>query len=154
MEKQCTATAYIFDHEKVLLVFHRKLSKWLPPGGHMYPHETPPMAAKREAKEETGLEVEIILQENIWIERWNAHSFERPYLCLLEEIPPFGDQPAHQHVDFIYITRPIGGEIRENPGETNGIRWFTLDEIEALNPDGEIFVETQQTLRHLFLRGF
>jgi hypothetical protein len=51
-------------------------------------------------REETGLEIEIIMQENIWIERWNANSFPRPYLCLLEEIPARPDQPTHQHVDL------------------------------------------------------
>ncbi len=150
MEKQFTSTVYILDDNKVLLIFHMKMKKWLPPGGHMNPNETPPEAAKREALEETGLEIEFIQQENLWIDRWNAKSFERPYLCLLEEIPTHGNNPAHQHVDFIYIARPIGGQINQNPNETAGIHWFTWKEIEALVPDEEIFVETQQTIQHLF----
>jgi len=154
MEKQFTATVYIIDTDRVLLVYHRKLQKWLPPGGHMKANETPPETAKREAFEETGLEIELIPQENIWINRWNANSFERPYLCLLEEIPAFGNQPAHQHVDFIYIARSVGGDIKQNPEETSGIKWFTLEEIQALKPDEEIFVETQQSIKHLLLSCF
>ncbi len=149
MEKQFTSTVYIIDNDKVLLIFHRKLQKWLPPGGHMDSHETPPEAARREAMEETGLEIEFIKQENIWINRWNARSFERPYLCLLEEIPAFGEKEAHQHVDFIYIAHPTGGQLKQNHAETSGIRWFTIEEIEALEADKEIFQETQQTLAHL-----
>jgi 8-oxo-dGTP pyrophosphatase MutT (NUDIX family) len=149
MEKQFTASAYIIEDQKVLLIFHRKLQKWLPPGGHMDANETPPEAAKREALEETGIEVELIHQENVWIDRWNAKSFERPYLCLLEEIPSFGNSPAHQHIDFIYVGRPVGGQIIQNDHETSGIRWFSWEEIEALKPDEEIFTETQQVIRHL-----
>jgi len=67
---------------------HPKLKKWLPPGGHVEENESPPEAATREVKEETGLEITFIKQENIWIEKWNAKSFERPFLCLTEEIPP------------------------------------------------------------------
>ena len=149
MERQFTATVYIIENEQVLLIFHRKLQKWLPPGGHMDPNETPPQAAKREAKEETGLEIEFIQQENIWINRWNASSFERPYQCLLEEIPAYGDKPAHQHIDFIYVGIPTGGNLLQNDVETTGLRWFTRIEVEQLEPDQEIFQETQQVILHL-----
>lgn len=149
MEKQFTATVYIIDNQNVLLIYHKKLKKWLPPGGHIDANETPPEAAKREAREETGLEVEFIKQENIWINRWNANSFERPYLCLLEEIPAFGDKPAHQHMDFIYMAYPTGGSLLENESETAGLRWFSIKEIDALMPDEEIFKETQQVIHHL-----
>lgn len=149
MDKQFTSTVFIIENDKVLLVFHRKLQKWLPPGGHIDTNETPPVAAKREALEETGLEIELIPQENIWINQWNAKSFERPYMCLLEEVPAFGDHAAHQHMDFIYLARPIGGQVMQNFRETAGIRWFSLNEIEALISDVEIFAETKESLRHL-----
>lgn len=149
MERQFTATVYIIDQERVLLILHRKLNKWLPPGGHLDPNETPAEGARREAREETGLEIEFIRQENVWIERWNARSFERPYLCLIEEIPPHKDVAAHQHIDFIYLGRPVGGVEKQNSDETDGMRWFTLDEIEALKADEEIFVETQETIRSI-----
>ena len=149
MEKHFTSSVYIIDNEKVLLICHRKLQKWLPPGGHINANETPPQAAKREAFEETGLEIEFIKQENIWINRWNANSLERPYLCLLEEIPAFGDKAAHQHIDFIYLARPIGGQLVQNHTETSGIRWFTSEEIKALVSEEEIFEETQQTICHI-----
>ena len=150
MERQFTATTYIIDDEKVLLIFHKKLRKWLPPGGHLDPNETPAEGARREAREETGLEIEFILQENVWVKRWNASSFERPYMCLLEEIPAFGNQPEHQHIDFIYLARPVGGVAMQNHEETDGIRWFSLEDVENLSPDEEIFVETQEAIRSIF----
>lgn len=150
MERQFTSSVYIIDNQKVLLIYHRKLRKWLPPGGHLDPCETPPEGARREAREETGLEIEFITQENVWVERWNANSFERPYLCLLEEIPAHGTQPAHQHMDFIYVARPVGGREIQNMRETEGLRWFTIEEIKSLKPDEDIFVETQHVIEHFF----
>lgn len=148
MQREFTATVYVIDNQKVLLIFHKKLGKWLPPGGHMEANETPPETARREVKEESGLDIEFIPQENVWIERWNASSFERPYLCLLEEIPEYRDRPAHQHVDFIYIGRPSGGV------KMDEAVWFTLDEVEAMASDQDIFEETKQTIRHLLTRSF
>lgn len=149
MERQFTATVYIIDNQRVLLINHKKLNKWLPPGGHLDPNEIPPDGAKREAFEETGLEIEFLTQENVWIERWNARSFPRPYLCLLEEISERPGVPAHQHIDFIYLAKPTGGEEKHNHRETDGMRWFALSEIETLASDVEIFEETKQTIRKI-----
>lgn len=146
MKKQFTATVYILEENKVLLLLHPKLKKWLPPGGHLEENELPPDCAKREALEETGLQVELIKEENVWIDRWNATSFARPWACLLENIPPHGNQEAHQHIDFIYLGKQIGGSL----ASSEPIRWFTLEEALALEPDVEIFVETQQTLQKIF----
>ena len=149
MERQFTASVYIIEQDRVLLIFHRKLNKWLPPGGHMEANETPAEAAYREALEETGYEIEILKEENIWVDHWNAKSFSRPYMCLIEEIPAHGLTPTHQHLDFVYLGKPVGGQAVENLNETHGMKWFTLEEVEALNPDIDIFVETLQVIRKI-----
>jgi len=152
MEKQFTATVYILEQGKVLLLFHPKFSKWLPPGGHLEPNEIPPTCAIREAYEETGLEVELIKEEHLWVSRFNAESFERPWLCLLENIPPQGGKPAHQHIDFVYLGKKIGGEIKEEHRNQHDIRWFTLEEVLRLKADEEIFAETQETISVIFAK--
>jgi len=143
--KHFTTTVYIFHENKVLLQFHHKLQKWLPPGGHLELNETPVESAKREVMEETGLEVELILQENIWIDRWNAKSIERPYLCLLEEIPAYKEVPAHQHIDFIYIARP--STPIENAFES--CLWFSLDDLSSFQVDVDIFEDTLAIIKHI-----
>lgn len=149
MKKQFCATVYIIDGDKTLLIFHRKLQKWLPPGGHIDQNETPPEAARREVLEETGLEIEFLTQENVWIEDSNAESFERPFMCLLEHIPSYKDEPKHQHMDFIYVGKPTKGELRYNSEETEALRWFTYEEILKMETGRSIFAETQESIKKI-----
>lgn len=146
MERHFTTSVYILHEERVLLLFHPKLQKWLPPGGHIEKNESPPEAARREVMEETGLEIAFTKQENLWVKRWNASSFERPYMCLVEEIPQHKETPAHQHLDLIYLASPLGDP---TPNSPDPIQYFSLEEVEAMKSDEEIFEETQETIRHL-----
>lgn len=146
MKRHFTTTVYLLKEGQALLLFHPKLKKWLPPGGHIETDESPPMAARREVWEETGLEFTFIRKESIWIDRWNAKSFESPYLCLMEEIPEDAGVPAHQHMDLIYLGRPVGNR---QPVSEDPICWLNLQQIEALEDDEEIFVETKEVLRTL-----
>jgi 8-oxo-dGTP pyrophosphatase MutT (NUDIX family) len=142
MERQFTATVYIFQNQKVLLHLHKKLGKWLPPGGHLELNETPPEAARREVLEETGLEIEFIEQENLKIDGYNAKNFERPFLCLLENVPAYKDKPAHQHMDFIYLAKPkFLKEI------LNGFRWFAYEELKDL----DLFPDVAAVLKNCLL---
>jgi 8-oxo-dGTP diphosphatase len=56
-ERRAFSVAIFCRHGgEVLLVRHRRLSLWLPVGGELEPGETPLEAARRELREETGLE--------------------------------------------------------------------------------------------------
>ncbi len=141
MQRQFTATVFIFHNAKVLLHKHLKLGKWLPPGGHLELNETPPEAARREVREETGLEIVFIEQEHVKVKSDNAVNFERPFLCLLENIPPYKGEIAHQHVDFIYLAKPL-----EVKGDLGAFRWFSYEEL----PHAELFPDVAEVLRYLF----
>ena len=55
-----TVSIFIVKDQKVLFIFHKQLNRWLPIGGHIELDENPEQAAIREAKEESGLDVELV----------------------------------------------------------------------------------------------
>ena len=67
-------------------------------------------------------------------------------MCLVEEIPQHKETPPHQHLDLIYLASPVGNP---TPSSPDPIRYFSLEEVEAMKGDEEIFEETQETIRHL-----
>jgi len=142
MIRQFTATCYLLSEEKFLLLTHPKYGRLLPPGGHLEANETPPEAARREVREETGLEITFLRQENLWVEETEAVSIERPYQCLLCQVPAKGEEPAHEHINFIYLAEVVGGTL------TDG-KWYTLEEVEGLCPETEIFPDCQKTIRQI-----
>ena len=118
----------------------------MPPGGHVDPDESPEQTAARECKEETGLDVEIVgsAQDDLFATcPQEGYMLKNPIAMLLENIPecPERDEPAHQHMDFLYLARPIDEAqdlvLAEAEGEE--MRWFTKEDIEALREEDEIF---------------
>ncbi len=148
MEKHFTSTVFIFFKNKTLLHFHKKIQKWLPPGGHIEQNETPVEAAKREVLEETHIEVDLFSQENIWIDTPNAKSIEKPFLCLLETI----EQPVfHQHIDFIYLAKP-----RKDPSiypAHSSFQWMSYEDI-CLIEEEKIFPDTKQIIEKFLETNF
>lgn len=95
-----TVATFVLHEGKVLLLWHRKLSMWLPPGGHIDPHELPDEAAVREVKEETGLDV-VLLSQPSMPQMPGPLQLARPEGIQLEDI-----SPGHQHIDLIYFAVP------------------------------------------------
>lgn len=150
MNRQFTATVYIFHDKKVLLHKHLKLNKWLPPGGHLEENETPPEAAVREVKEETGLDIIFLEQENLQIEAYNAMSILRPFLCLLEHFPENKKEAAHQHIDSIYLATVADlTQLEQIPSE---FQWLTLEEVQNFNDD--VFPDCTKLLELVMNEGY
>lgn len=147
MQRHFTATAFIVDSaQRTLLLWHKRLGRWMPPGGHVDPNETPAETAKRECKEETGLDVEIIgdAQEDLFSQCPDeGQMLKKPIAMLLENIPASEErrEPAHQHMDFLYLARVLDEDqaLDHSNDESADMRWFTKSEIEALDEHTEIF---------------
>jgi 8-oxo-dGTP pyrophosphatase MutT (NUDIX family) len=124
-----TASAYVFtaDGERVLLLHHRKLDRWLQPGGHAEAgDEDGEDVALREAREETGIGA---LRLHL--------DAPRPLDVDVHTIPARGSEPAHLHLDLRYVViAPAGAALLRSTKETNALRWFGWDDLSGLGLDG------------------
>jgi 8-oxo-dGTP pyrophosphatase MutT (NUDIX family) len=114
------------DGARVLLLHHRKLDRWLQPGGHGDPGETTgEEVALREAFEESG------------IEGLSLHpAAPRPLDVDVHDIPARASEPAHEHLDLRYlVVAPQGAAVAPDFAELHEIRWVPWDEVDALGPD-------------------
>lgn len=116
-----TATTFVVHEGRTLLLLHRKLGKWFPPGGHIDPHELPDQAALREVREESGLKVELLDQGR---PLGPVRVLPQPHCILLEDIGP-----GHQHIDLIYFARVSGGSLAHAEREAHAARWFSWEEL-------------------------
>lgn len=123
-----TASAFVLapDGERVLLLHHRKLGRWLQPGGHAEEGETRGEdVALREAEEETGMRP-LRLHPDA----------PRPLDVDVHEIPARGSEAAHLHLDLRYlVTAGVATPLVRAAQESDALRWFSWDEIPALGLD-------------------
>src|SRR5215217_484082 len=81
-----TVAVFVVHDGCVLLHYHRKLGKWLPPGGHIEENELPDEAAVREVWEETGLRIELVGERREDVT--DPVQLHRPAGVQLENIAP------------------------------------------------------------------
>lgn len=130
VEKHFVVSVWIIatgNPKKVLLVHHKKLKKWLQPGGHIETFENPIQAAIREVKEETGLDLSFLEKQVKQID--NIEFFlPKPKYFMEEKIPEYKDQPEHFHLDIMYVVEIPEQKLIQNISELHDIRWFTKEE--------------------------
>jgi 8-oxo-dGTP pyrophosphatase MutT (NUDIX family) len=127
-EGHLTGSALVVDAagERVLLLHHRKLQRWLQPGGHADPGEdSGERVALREAREETGI-------EGLRLHPGRAGPLDVD----VHDIPARPGEPAHQHLDLRYlVVAPAGAVGRRRAQESSDLRWFSWAELAALDLD-------------------
>jgi 8-oxo-dGTP pyrophosphatase MutT (NUDIX family) len=123
-----TASAFVLapDGGRVLLLHHRKLDRWLQPGGHAEAGEASGEdVALRECREETGI-AELELHPRA----------PRPLDVDVHAIPAHGSERAHLHLDLRYVViAPAGAALLRSAKESNALRWFEWEDLPGLGLD-------------------
>lgn len=136
-----TGSAMVLDPatDRVLLIHHAKLGRWLQPGGHADGEGNLGLVALTEATEETGLEGLRLVTPAIDID---VHAIgARP------------GEPAHDHLDLRFLVLS-GPETRAVPNaETLGARWIDVSGRSAEPGDPVAEVSLEGELGRLVRRG-
>jgi len=123
------------DAAQVLLIFHRRLKRWLQPGGHVEPEDADlPAAAEREVREETG----VALDETL------------PRVVVgvdVHEIPARDpDEPPHVHHDVVFRFRALPGT-QPDPEQGRDVVWCGVDELDRYEVDEPLKRSVLRALR-------
>lgn len=102
--------------KQVLLLHHRKLDRWLQPGGHADGDENVARVAEKEAREETGLQSIRLANPNIL--DLDIHS-----------IPARGTDPEHLHYDIRFLFTAEPEEPLQQNRESKALAWLPLEEV-------------------------
>jgi 8-oxo-dGTP pyrophosphatase MutT (NUDIX family) len=113
-----TATGLVLDppSTSVLLVYHRRLQRWLLPGGHVEPGDLTIFdTARREVVEETGAQLD--------------NAARVPLVGLdVHAIPPGKGEPLHYHHDLICLFRAKSSSLNRGE-EVREARWFRVASV-------------------------
>ena len=122
-----TGSAFLIDSacERVLLTHHRKLDRWLQPGGHADGDTDVAAVGLKEAEEESGLE---------------AISFFTPELLDVDihAIPARKKEPEHFHYDCRFLLRSSGSDEFVVSDESHDLAWVPFGDIRQYTDEESI----------------
>lgn len=116
-----TGSAVVVGTPGTVLHLHKRLHRWLQPGGHVDAGESPADTARRETLEETGLPA--------------SHPDGRPELLHVDVHEAADD---HVHLDLRYLLVATSDELAPAEGESPDVRWFAWDDALAVADDALI----------------
>jgi ADP-ribose pyrophosphatase YjhB (NUDIX family) len=100
----------IIDNGKVLLTKREDFEIWCLPGGEVDPNETLAQTALREAREETGLTIQLTRLVGV---------YSSPHWL------------RDGHHSILFAAKPTGGALCLCPGETIEVAYFEFDQLPA-----------------------
>ncbi|CAM8661488.1 MutT NTP pyrophosphohydrolases including oxidative damage repair enzymes [Comamonadaceae bacterium] len=125
MQGHITTSGLVYDRaaDKVLLIHHRTLNRWLQPGGHHEGLDRLDASAAREVEEETGVNVRSP----------NAQSPDAPLIDIdSHAIPanPAKGEGAHMHHDFLYLfPGDASAPLSPQWEEVRGVCWVAREAL-------------------------
>lgn len=112
-----TASALLLNTTKTkfLLLHHKKLNKWLQPGGHCDGNTDVLAVAIKETQEESGIDT---------IEALSPEIFDID----IHTIPHYKEIPEHIHYDIRFLLKTTHTDTVLQNHESNQLQWFSFDE--------------------------
>jgi len=119
-----TGSAWVVsaDGRRTLLMHHRKLDRWLQPGGHADGDADLARVALREAQEETGLH-DLVVEHRVF--DLDRHA-----------IPARRSDPEHWHYDVRFVVRATGSEDFVLNEESHAMAWREVRDV-ATDPHAD-----------------
>lgn len=142
-----TVSAFILhpSEPKLLLLKHKKIGKWLQPGGHIELHENQLEALHHELQEETGLEPSdyMIIEpsEGPKPVGEDASNIVLPLPFYINEHFWDGKGP-HKHIDLCYLAKSKTEKLTRSPDGASAIGWFAIKEITEFYDNGTLYKDT------------
>ncbi|MCZ6504026.1 MAG: NUDIX hydrolase [Gammaproteobacteria bacterium] len=130
-----TGSAWIVNKgfKKTLLTHHRKLDKWLQPGGHADGVTDVAEVALREAREESGLSDLVLVSSEMF--DIDVHL-----------IPAGMTEPAHYHFDCRFLICCPENENYVVSNESHDLAWVQLADIEHYTEEVSILRMVEKTI--------
>lgn len=131
MPGHATTSAFVLspDHDRILLIDHVVIGRWLQPGGHYEPAASFHESALREAVEETGVSGPIL-------HPWHRGG-DLPFAIDSHEVPgnPRRNEPPHIHHDlqYLFIADPALPLIAQEE-EVHAAAWKPVAELAEIAP--------------------
>lgn len=130
MQGHITTSGLVYDAavDKVLLIHHRTLNRWLQPGGHHEGLDRLDVSAAREVEEETGV--------NVRLAQSATQNLDAPLIDFdSHSIPanPAKGEGAHVHHDFLYLFQgDASAPWSPQWEEVRGVRWVAREALLSL----------------------
>ncbi|MHA1491304.1 MAG: NUDIX hydrolase [Promethearchaeota archaeon] len=119
--REFLSTVFVVKDGKVLMTWNNKVNNWIPIGGHIEPNELPCSSVIREAKEESGIDIELISP----FDKSKSANLVQPVHIHLDHI-----KEDHKHINLIYFGIVKGGECFKIDDEGKELKWFSKEELE------------------------
>jgi len=132
-----TVSAWVLtpDYKQVALLHHKKLDRWLQPGGHADGDEDVQRVARKELEEETGItDITLITDSFFDID--------------IHQIPERKGVPKHDHYDirFAFVANHPD-QLKKNE-ESNEVAWIDIDSLEKyVGDDASVLRMKEKSLK-------
>ena len=144
-----SVSAVILQEDRVLLVRHRRLGRWMYPGGYLEADEDPVDGLRREIREELGIDIELVCVPPV--RHLAVKVLPAPFLMLSFDTDDSAE--ARRQVDMVYICRPLRGTPVPSDSELSGYAWVSIDDVDSLDLPPELPAVIRAAVVHARLNG-